>query len=326
MIHDRIVIRDNGALPNAPDSGKNIIFCKDGNIYYYSDGGFHRGLRRKSTGIITLANSGTVLIEHENISSVPIVVGASRITDWGNAVLVANWTSSNNADTGQTATLSGNAAVSSGYMQFDGSGDVVTFPDSAAYTLGTSDFLIEFDFVPGSTAAGNRHIINHSTDGAPEGASPYAWSFYQSGSNINVGVEAWSIVAATIGTVSVGSNYRIAINRSGSVFRWFFNGTLVSSATNSSGITDRAGSIRFGSAVSGIENFNGKVRRFRLVVGDSVYGGSSYTPSDSDFSPASSSYSQLKLGTDYSASTSSAGTTITNTSGSSITGEFVVNY
>lgn len=276
-------------------------------------------MNRIESDIVTLSNSSTTTITHGALSNPPIISGWTVADDWGNAALVANFSISENADTGQTATLGGGAAVSAGYMQFDGSGDYVTFPDSASYDLSNGPFCIEFSFVANSTS-GNQHIINHSTDAGPEGASPYAWAFYMQGDQLRIGVEAWTIVGgSSLGTITVGTEYHVALYRNASVFRWALNGTIIGSTTNSSAITDREGTIKFGRAQSGIENFNGKIRRFRMTVGSSVYGGSSFTPPSEDFAPNSVTSTMLALGSDYSASCGVSGTTITNISGGTLT-------
>lgn len=275
----------------------------------------------------TLANSATLTITHDQLSEddALVISGiAQNSPDWG-AELVANLTSSVNADTGQTGTANNGASVTGGWLELDGTNDYLTYPDSTSYSLGSSDFTIEFDLQV-DTTSGAHHVVNHAGPG-----ELYAWAFVVSGttlfcfagSSTNRDVLNDVAFSSSIGT---GATYKVALCRNGSNFYGYLNGTRVFSQTSALSILDPASVIMFGrpSSVS-TEYLDGRVRRFRLKVGTALYTGSSYTTSSSDFT-AQGTYSPLVLGTDFTAEINSTrtATTITNTSGSSYSAVFTV--
>jgi len=272
-------------------------------------------LARASSGTITLADGASTTISHGAPTTVPIVEVASIQTTLS-GTLVANWATSVNADTGQTGTPNNGAAISAGWLELDGTNDYLTFPDDASYTLGASDFTIEFDFRV-DTVSGAHHIVNHAGPG-----ELYAWAFVMNGSTLlcfagsSTNRDVLNDVALST-SIATATTYQVALVRSGNSFYGYLNGSKVFTQTSSASILNPSSAMVFGrpSSVS-TEYLDGRVRRFRMTVGTARYTGSSYTPPATDFA-GEQTKTHLRIGTDYTATTSSTGTTITNTSGSS---------
>lgn len=274
---------------------------------------------------VTLSNGSTTNISHSALMYPPIISGWTVVDDWGNAKLVANFTSSANADTGQTATLYADAAVTGGWLELDGNGDYATFPDSDNYNLGTTDFTIEFD-VQFDTTSGQQHIVNHAS------GEVYEFAFVRNGTTLLVhggsgGNNRNVLNDEAIGTVGAGTTYQVAMTRSGSTFNLYLNGTRTAQITSSSSLNSPSGLVTFGRPQSiATEYLDGRIRRFRMTVGTALYTGASYTPPSANFSPESTVGTILAVGVDYSAQTGASGTTITNISGSTLTDAKFVIY
>lgn len=273
----------------------------------------------------TVADGATITINHDQLSNlVPLVCANKQNENWGSA-LVANFTSTTTADTGQTASLFGDAAISGGWLVLDGASDYLTYPDSSAYTLGTSDFTIEFELALDST--GQQHIVNHAGPG-----ELYAWAFMVVGGGIKVFASESSNRdvlndVVLVASPSTGQTYKIALVRSGDVFSGYVDGSRVFNETHTgASLLNPSSAMVFGRPSSvAAEYLDGKIRRFRFTPGEAKYTGSSYTPPGSDFS-IETTYSVLAPGVDFSAEINSARTqtTITNISGASYDATFTI--
>lgn len=301
----------SGHVTLSGSDGVNISTNGTGNSISFA-------MNRVESSSATVTNGSTVTITHEALLYPPLIAGWTVAYDWGNTKLVANFTSSANADTGQTCTLNENAAVSGGWLELDGNGDYATFPDADDYTLGTSDFTIEFD-VQFDTTSGQQHIVNHAS------GEVYEFAFVLNGTTLLVhggsgGLNRNVLNDETIGTVSTGTTYQVAMTRSGSAFNLYLNGTRTAQITSSASLNSPTGMVTFGRPQSAAtEFFDGRIRRFRMTVGTALYTGASYTPPSANFSADSTVGTALAIGVDYSAQIGETGTTITNISGSTLT-------
>lgn len=138
--------------------------------------------------------------------------------------IACHWTSNSTDLMGNTVTLAGNASVSGGHMNFDGSGDYAYFPTIAA--PGASDFFIRMLVTLNSTAT-YQYLIDYrpvSTHGlyislytTPGGGLDFYTDSavrITSSSGITAGVEAEIVLCKTSGVtkafidgVQTGSDY-----------------------------------------------------------------------------------------------------------------------
>lgn len=138
--------------------------------------------------------------------------------------IACHWTSNSTDSLGNAVNLIGNAAVSGGYMNFDGTGDYVYFGSIAA--PGAGDFFIRMLVTLTSTATyqylidyrpigtNGPYISLYTTPGGGLGFSTNNGARIASSSGITAGVEAEIILCKSSGTtkafidgVQAGSNY-----------------------------------------------------------------------------------------------------------------------
>jgi len=188
-----------------------------------------------------------------------------------------------NSSNGHTITPSGNPAVSAfgpflsnavydpavngASAYFDGSGDYLSFPDSADWDFGTGDFTVEGWVNPASDLASDTQFIgfgdgdNGGNFGFEATGKPY---FYHGG-----------YYARTSTALNLGSWSHIAFVRSSGTLSCYINGT---SAASSSYTGNVGGSLdpRVG-AYSGGQYFKGYMQDVRILKGTAVYT-SNFTP------------------------------------------------
>jgi hypothetical protein len=184
--------------------------------------------------------------------------------------------------TPKTVTAVGNAQISTAQSKFggasiafDGTGDSLTTPNNSAYKFGTSDFTVEcwinttditFNLI-GLTdnAAGNWAIVIFNSD--------FYWQTAYGVTNL--------ISAVTCSSILNGAWNHIAITRSGSSLRLFFNGVLQGASpytdnTNYNG----TGLLKVGSGANG--DLNGYIDDLRITKGVARYTGN-FTPPTAPF-------------------------------------------
>ena len=130
-------------------------------------------------------------------------------------------------------------------MYFDGSGDYLSMVETAILNFGSSDFTIEAWIYATATVGANRPIWStgtnstnwmslylHTAAGRPE------FAIISGGSNI--------IDLFPSDVVSTNTWYHLAVTRSGSTFRMFLNGTVISSGTSATAVPDYTDNYRVG--------------------------------------------------------------------------------
>ena len=174
------------------------------------------------------------------------------------------------------------AATNGGSGYFDGTGDYLSIPASTVFAVGTQNFCFECWYYPiskvtafpriaqsGLTSWGTNDnwalLCRHN-----DASTKFSWACYA------LGVNAQLLTSTT--TVQNNTWYHLAVTREGSTFRFFVNGILESTYTNSGAVT---ASSTVGCYIGGINasdaTDNGMVSSARYVVGSSVYT-SSFTP------------------------------------------------
>jgi hypothetical protein len=157
-------------------------------------------------------------------------------------------------------TQSYSAAAVGGSGYFDGSGDYLDLPSNANLATSSSDFTLECWVYLNSTAG----------------------SYIFSGTGATIQITGGSIITYdgsnhTIGTPIANQWCHIAICRSGSTIKAYYNGTESTSWTNSGTQYTHSGA-RIGAAIStGSSPINGYITNYRLIVGTALYTTSTIT-------------------------------------------------
>jgi hypothetical protein len=175
--------------------------------------------------------------------------------------------------------------ITNGYWgnYFDGSGDYLTLPNATTLALGTSDFTVEgwFNFSSNSAPAPYNTFGLVSCYENQSGSFGFTLAVSTSSNAINVGIGDTNLLTTSF-TISVGTWYHFAVSRSSGTIRLFVNGSLATSASNSSNFTTSTSPTSIGSInVFGTGNtmlFTGYASNVRIVKGTAVYT-SAFTPS-----------------------------------------------
>lgn len=156
---------------------------------------------------------------------------------------------------------------------FDGDGDYITVPDNAAFTLGTSNFTIEFLVYPLSGGGTSPIIFEHGQSG-DWGAWIFQWIsqneiyFYAASS---AGAGSYNVCNQSFGTLAKNQWTHICVTRNGSTFTGYKNGTSVFTSTSALGIQDQTAPVTIGRHYnSSAQDFNGYVSNARIVVGSVI--------------------------------------------------------
>jgi hypothetical protein len=173
--------------------------------------------------------------------------------------------------TPKTVTAFGNAQISTAQSKFggasiafDGTGDYLTTPNNSDYQFGTSDFTVECWI---NTTDTSFNLISMTTAAVGNwGAVIFSSQFYW---QINYGVTNL-ISAVPCSSILNGAWNHIAITRSSSSLRLFFNGVLqgaspYTDSTNYNG----TGVLAIGSGING--DFNGYLDDLRITKGVARY-------------------------------------------------------
>lgn len=159
----------------------------------------------------------------------------------------------------------------SGY--FDGDGDYITVPDNSAFTLGTSNFTIEFSVYPLSGGGTSPIIFEHGQNG-DWGAWIFQWIsqsnlyFYAASS---AGAGSYNVCNQSLGTLVPNEWAHICVTRSGNTFTGYKNGISVFTSTSALGIQDQTAPVTIGRHYnSSAQDFKGYVTDARIVVGSVV--------------------------------------------------------
>lgn len=206
--------------------------------------------------------------------------GATAFTDESSAARAATFFGNAKLDTAQKRF--GTAA-----LLLDGSGDYVSFADSADFTLGANDFTVEcWIRFANSPDATSRNWVTHYD----AGGSQRAWIWRYSASRLQFlystnGISTTSFLTDWFPQSQVW--YHCAAAREAANLRFFVNGEL--SAVHNIGaasIFNSSSAIRIGAENSAATNFwDGWIDEVRLTVGAARYT-SAFIPPQGPFSRA----------------------------------------
>lgn len=163
--------------------------------------------------------------------------------------------------------VSYSALTNGGSGYFDGSGDYLIFPQNAAFNLTTSDFTVDgWVYYTSTPAAGP--VFSIDTTSYPslliQNESGVLKAYATSASL------SWDILnGMSFGSISANTWAHFALTRSGSTFRTFLNGALVTTVTSSASIENQGGTGRVGA--SDVNVLLGYLSNFRVIKGTALY-------------------------------------------------------
>ena len=235
---------------------------------------------------VTLANHGTSVFSKVNfpIETVLNVAGNDSFTKsllhMNGADATTTFTDSNAGGSAHSWTAAGNAQIDTAVFKFggasglfDGTGDWVTTPDSADFTLGSGDWTVDFWFEC-NAAGGTVQRICGQCDSTPTNAST-SFRIQRTAGNV---IQAIACVSTTATTITGTTQYTNAVNtgehhgalvRTGNVLKLFIDGVQQGGNQAITGtVNDSASVLAIGTegAVSSTP-WNGWLDEFRLSVG-----------------------------------------------------------
>lgn len=227
-----------------------------------------------------------------------IVLGSDSY--WDNVSLLLHMDGSNGSTTftdsssnALTVTANGNAQISTALSKFsgasatfDGSGDYLSIADTVALELGTSDFTIECWLYLAADVTTGTGVISKGT--WPSGYGSFIifyggtqeLAFYAS----STGASSWDIANNQVFTAITAKEtwHHVAITRSSTTFRGFFNGSKVFEFSDSKGLADNASNMTIGSGDGGSSAIKANIDELRITKGISRYN-ATFTPPTAPF-------------------------------------------
>jgi hypothetical protein len=156
------------------------------------------------------------------------------------------------------------AGTNGGSGYFDGSVDYLSAASNAAFAFGTGDFTVEaYLYLLSYPSSGVRGIVD---TGASVNAARFGLSIYSSGyvyvdNNTN-------LLSSSTTQLPLNQWVHLAVSRSGTTMRMFFNGTQVASGTVSTNFSDS--NLRIGATIDNLY-WLGYISDARIVKGTAVY-------------------------------------------------------
>lgn len=156
---------------------------------------------------------------------------------------------------------------------FDGTADLVSIPDSADWAFGAGDFTIDFWVYANNADVG---LFGHGVGNA-------RYEIFSAGAGGDMIYLCNNTVGGTAvemngGTISTGVWVHIAIERYGSTFTFFVDGTAIDTAIYAGTIADPVGVFVIGRSGETADYTNGWIDEFRISKGIGRYKGGNFTP------------------------------------------------
>ena len=185
-------------------------------------------------------------------------------------------------------------SFSSGGVDFDGTGDYLTVPNSSDFSFGTGDFTIEcwvyFDAI-GMSSPGLFQLSGSAGPSNTNYMVVTAQSFDQTGWNVllkgNTSTSPTNYYYQQAGSCLVDTWYHVALERKSSKTSLYIDGTAVSLNPGNAGtpVTEVDDTTDYDFTYLNISGYydtsfllNGKISNFRVVKGTAVYGGNFQRP------------------------------------------------
>lgn len=162
---------------------------------------------------------------------------------------------------------------------FDGNGDWISIPDSAALQMGNSDFTYECWLYPTAIPNAYQTFIEKRAVGGYAGVLLAIKSSGKYSILVASGSSTWGIVDETSIDATLNAWQHLAVVRSGSTFSVYLNGERKINTTISFSVYDNTSVQGIGAGdSSGNQPFYGYISNVRIVKGTAVYSGASFTP------------------------------------------------
>jgi hypothetical protein len=212
-----------------------------------------------------------------------VTVPTTPATNSGSPAVLCNFTNAGIIDNAEMNNLEtvGNAQISTAQskfggasMAFDGTGDWIASPANPNVQFGTGDFTVEAWVYRNGSQAQFVGLVGLS------GAASAGWFLSFGASNVLTFGTASGTVITSSSALTNTAWVHVAVSRSGTSLKMFFDGVQVASATDSTSFTDNAYGVRIGGS-SGY-SFNGYIDDLRITKGYARYT-ANFTPPSAPF-------------------------------------------
>lgn len=190
--------------------------------------------------------------------------GSTTFTDVNAGGSAHTWTASGNAQVDRADSKFGGAS-----LLCDGTGDYLSTPDHADFTLGSSDFTIDLWFKNVAATGTQRTLVYHGAGGVA--ATVSVWLRLTTAGVIEAlisnGTSFTAIVGTTVFSDSLNTGrHHVAFVRHGNSIILFIDGVQEASGSFSGSVVDPSGSLYI-AGTGGSTTWNGWIDEFRLSVG-----------------------------------------------------------
>lgn len=165
---------------------------------------------------------------------------------------------------------------------FDGTGDNLETPNSAAFQFGTGDFTVEGWIYVTGALSGYRIIAQC----AANNSWSTGWSLVIFNDRLNLWLNSNNIALSGAGTVLANTWQHVAVTRSGTTITLWINGSSVATGTSSDNLVPTRAMTIGAEASPFAYPFQGYISNVRIVKGTAVYTGN-FTPPTAPLSPIS---------------------------------------
>lgn len=199
-------------------------------------------------------------------------------------------TFTDSSSTGRSMTANGNAQIDTAQSKFggasglfDGTGDYVSTSDSNDWFLGTGDFTIDV-WVRFSTISHSQFIVSQY-DGANQQIHYLWWDSGGGGFIETTGTDisgSGTVLAFAAWSASANVWYHVAVVRSSTVFKYYIDGTGLSTTSDTDSLENSGGNLKVGQNAVASGHFEGWMDELRFIKGTAVW--------TANFTPPSTSY------------------------------------
>jgi hypothetical protein len=197
-------------------------------------------------------------------------------------------------------TVYGDANVSNGYLDLDGTGDYGAFAYNADFALDSGDFTMEAWVRPDAD-------IEMYASGIYDGSSAYTLRLFTIDTG---GTRRYATYVRTISTnialysaeaISVGNWAHVAMVRNGTSFKLYVNGVEKASTTSSEAIQTVTRDLYIGAINNGTPGlpWNGGIADYRIVKGTAVYTAPFTPPARGSLTPIANTVLFLPLSSNF---------------------------
>jgi hypothetical protein len=197
------------------------------------------------------------------------ITNTQLLTNFTNGAIFDNAMMNNLETVGNAQISTSVKKYGTGSLAFDGTGDYLKTQYSPNTQLGSGNFTIEFWIYFNSVASGQEPMSGYDN-------TNLNWGFYLLSSGtlnyyLSSDGSSWNIASGvSVGSVSTGQWYHVALVRNGSTFTPYLNGVAGTTATSSSAIYSNSQGVYIGGLPSGYY-FNGYIDDLRITKGYARY-------------------------------------------------------